>query len=128
MNEADSDLIAERAIGAGYSIARRPEEASVLVLNTCTVRDNAERRAYGRLNHWKAIKSADRSVRVVVAGCLAEQDRDRMSAIVPHVDGVFGTRDLRALGDQLEAWRPEFADDGETSARELETVIGGSSD
>jgi tRNA-2-methylthio-N6-dimethylallyladenosine synthase len=51
-----------------------------------------------------------------------------MTDLVPHLDGVFGTRDLRALGDQLEAWRPAFGDDGETVDRELETVIGGTSD
>jgi tRNA-2-methylthio-N6-dimethylallyladenosine synthase len=128
MNEADSQYIVRRAVSAGYALAERAEDASVLVLNTCTVRDNAEKRAYGRLHHWKAIKTADPSVRVVVAGCLAEQDRDRMQSLVEHVDGVFGTRELRALGDQLEAWRPEFADDGETVERELETVIGGQSD
>jgi tRNA-2-methylthio-N6-dimethylallyladenosine synthase len=128
MNEADSQYIVRRATGAGYTLAERAEDASVLVLNTCTVRDNAEKRAYGRLSHWKAIKTADPSVRVVVAGCLAEQDRDRMASTLEHVDGVFGTRDWRALGDQLEAWRPAFGDDGETVDRELETVIGGTSD
>jgi len=90
MNEADSQYIVRRATSAGYTLAERAENASVLVLNTCTVRDNAEKRAYGRLHHWKAIKSADPSVRVVVAGCLAEQDRDRMASLLPHVDGVFG--------------------------------------
>jgi tRNA-2-methylthio-N6-dimethylallyladenosine synthase len=128
MNEADSQYIVRRATGAGYTLAERAEDASVLVLNTCTVRDNAEKKAYGRLGHWKAIKIADPSVRVVVAGCLAEQDRDRMASIAGHVDGIFGTRELRALGDQLETWRPEFADDGETVERELDTVIGGTSD
>jgi tRNA-2-methylthio-N6-dimethylallyladenosine synthase len=63
-----------------------------------------------------------------VAGCLAEQDRDRMAALVPHVDGIFGTRDLRALGDQLETWRPGFGDDADMVERELDTVIGGTSD
>ncbi len=128
MNEADTQYIVRRATSAGYTLAERAEDASVLVLNTCTVRDNAEKKAYGRLHHWKAIKSADPVVKVIVAGCLAEQDRDRMTDLVPHLDGVFGTRDLRALGDQLEAWRPAFGDDGETVDRELETVIGGTSD
>jgi tRNA-2-methylthio-N6-dimethylallyladenosine synthase len=128
MNEADSQYIVRRATGAGYTLCERAEDASVLVLNTCTVREGAEKRAYGRLNHWKAIKRADPSVRVVVAGCLAEQDRDRMAGLVTHLDGIFGTRELRALGDQLEAWRPEFSDDGELTERELETVIGGTSD
>jgi tRNA-2-methylthio-N6-dimethylallyladenosine synthase len=128
MNEADTQYIVRRATAAGYTLAERADDASVLVLNTCTVRDNAEKKAYGRLHHWKAIKSADPAVKVVVAGCLAEQDRDRMRDLVPHLDGVFGTRDLRALGDQLETWRPAFGDDGETVDRELETVIGGTSD
>jgi tRNA-2-methylthio-N6-dimethylallyladenosine synthase len=128
MNEADTQYIVRRATAAGYTLAERADDASVLVLNTCTVRDNAEKKAYGRLHHWKAIKSADPGVKVVVAGCLAEQDRNRMAERVPHLDGVFGTRDLRALGDQLEAWRPAFGDNGETVDRELETVIGGTSD
>jgi tRNA-2-methylthio-N6-dimethylallyladenosine synthase len=128
MNEADTQYIVRRATAAGYSLAVRAEDASVLVLNTCTVRDNAEQRAYGRLRHWKAIKRADPSVKVIVAGCLAEQDRERMPALVDHIDAIFGTRELRALGDQLEAWRPGFADDDETVERELATVIGGTSD
>lgn len=127
MNEADSQYITRRAVGAGYALAERAEDASVLVLNTCTVRDNAEQRAYGRLNHWRAIKAADPSVKVIVAGCLAEQDRERMPDLVGHVDAIFGTRELRALGDRLEAWRVDFGDDAASVERELETVIGGRS-
>src|SRR5579884_1975688 len=125
MNDADSQDIARRALSAGFTLAERPEDASVLVLNTCTVRDNAERRAYGRIAHWKAVKDADPSVKVVVTGCLAEQDKDRMRRIVPHVDGVFGTRELGALGDALAAWRGEYPDDDLTVDREIETLMGG---
>ncbi len=106
MNEADSRYIAERAVAAGYTVASAPEEADVVVLNTCTVRDSAERRAYGRMNHLKALKSSERAVRLIVTGCLAEQDRDRMRQRAPHVDAVFGTRELVQLGDQLAAWQP----------------------
>src|SRR5665213_2587339 len=125
MNEADSHDIQRRAISAGFTLAQRPEDASVLVLNTCTVRDNAERRAYGRISHWKAVKDADPSVKVIVTGCLAEQDKDRMRKIVPHVDGVFGTRELGALGDALAAWRAEYPDDQFSVDRGIETVMGG---
>lgn len=128
MNEADSDLIAERAIGAGYSIARRPEEASVLVLNTCTVRDNAERRAYGRINQLKALKVADPSVKIVVCGCLAEQDKDRMRSIVPHVDAVFGTKELAQLAETIASWRPAFGDDEASVERALLAPLGGVAD
>jgi tRNA-2-methylthio-N6-dimethylallyladenosine synthase len=125
MNEADSQDIARRAVSAGFTLAERPEDASVLVLNTCTVRDNAEQRAYGRIAHWKAVKDADPSVKVIVTGCLAEQDKDRMRKIVPHVDGVFGTRELGALGDALATWRAGYPDDDVTLEREIETVMGG---
>jgi tRNA-2-methylthio-N6-dimethylallyladenosine synthase len=129
MNEADSQYIADRAASAGYAIAAKPEEANVLVLNTCTVRDNAERRAYGRMNHFKVLKDADPAVRLVVMGCLAEQDRDRMRTLAPHVDAIFGTKELAQLGDQLAAWHAgfsehvDFADD-----RALTMPLGGSPD
>ncbi|MDQ2871506.1 MAG: MiaB/RimO family radical SAM methylthiotransferase, partial [Candidatus Eremiobacteraeota bacterium] len=110
MNEADSQYIAERAASAGYAIAAKAEEANVVVLNTCTVRDNAERRAYGRMGHFKSLKEADPRLRLIVTGCLAEQDRDRMGALVPHVDALFGTKELAQLGDTLESWRPQFED------------------
>ncbi len=125
MNEADSQYIARRAASAGYTIAIKPEDASVLLLNTCTVRDNAETRAYGRIGQWKAIKAVDATVKIVVAGCLAEQDRERMRSVVPHIDAVFGTKELKGLGDQLDAWRHLFGDDDVTLSRELQTPIGG---
>ncbi len=135
MNEADSQYIADRAATAGYEIATKAEDASVLVLNTCTVRDNAERRAYGRMNHFKVLKERDPHVRLVVMGCLAEQDRDRMQRLAPHVDAVFGTKELVELGDQLAAWQPSFEaslreapqDDG-IDAESLYRAMGGTAD
>jgi tRNA-2-methylthio-N6-dimethylallyladenosine synthase len=62
---------------------------------------------------------------VIVTGCLAEQDKDRMQKLVPHVDGVFGTRELGALGDALASWRADYPDDDFTVEREIETLIGG---
>ncbi|MGH7738433.1 MAG: MiaB/RimO family radical SAM methylthiotransferase [Candidatus Tyrphobacter sp.] len=108
MNEADSQYIADRAAAAGYAIVDRPEEANVVVVNTCTVRESAERRAYGRMHHLKLLKERDPSVRLVVTGCLAEQDRDRMGRVAPHVDAVFGTSELVQLGDRLDRWRGDF--------------------
>ncbi len=131
MNEADSQEIAQRASAAGYAIVTRPEDAQVVLLNTCTVRDNAERRAYGRMNHFRALKSADPSVRIVVMGCLAEQDRDRMAKLAPHVDAIYGTKELRALGDRLERWRDDFGEDPDVEAIEQRALLepmGGTAD
>ncbi len=127
MNEADSQYIASRAESAGYSIAEKPEDASVLLLNTCTVRDNAERRAYGRMNHFKVLKDADPQRRLVVMGCLAEQDRDRMQKLAPHVDAVFGTKELVQLGDRLAEWQPSFSDE-DLTAGDLMLPLGGTAD
>lgn len=130
MNEADSRYIAARAAWAGYEIASDPARASVVVLNTCTVRDNAERRAYGRMSHFKALKVADPSLKLVVCGCLAEQDRATMQKKAPYVDAVFGTSELPRLGDAFAAWRPDFGDefDEASEARALLQPLGGEAD
>ncbi len=128
MNEADSEYIAQRAASAGYAIARRPEEADVLIVNTCTVRDNAERRAYGRINQLKRLKEARAAVKLVVTGCLAEQERDRMRERAPHVDAVFGTSELGELGDAIARWRSECVDDESAEQRALIAPFGGSAD
>ncbi len=128
MNEADSQAIAERAASAGYTVAALAEEANVIVLNTCTVRDNAERRAYGRMNHLNALKRVDPSLRLVVTGCLAEQDRVRMKRLAPHVDAIFGTRELGELGDQLAAWQPDFDNVDFGDERVLLAPLGGTAD
>ncbi|MHB8177053.1 MAG: tRNA (N6-isopentenyl adenosine(37)-C2)-methylthiotransferase MiaB [Vulcanimicrobiaceae bacterium] len=130
MNEADSQEVAFSAAAAGYDIAADPALADVLVLNTCTVRDNAERRAYGRMNHFKLIKDADPGVRLVVMGCLAEQDRERMQQLAPHVDAVFGTKQISELGETLSAWRADFSEGEQpySDERALLAPFGGQPD
>jgi len=128
MNQADSEFIAQRARSAGYSVAERPEQANVLVLNTCTVRQAAERRAYGRMNHLKVLKDADPTLKLIVTGCLAEQDRDRMQQLAPHVDAVFGTSELVQLGDAIARWRPEFEESELAEERLLLEPFGGAAD
>jgi tRNA-2-methylthio-N6-dimethylallyladenosine synthase len=88
MNEADSQYIADRASASGYAVTADAAQASVVVINTCTVRDNAEKRAYGRMAHFKALKARDPRMKLVVCGCLAEQDRDRMQGKAPYRRGL----------------------------------------
>jgi tRNA-2-methylthio-N6-dimethylallyladenosine synthase len=128
MNEADSQYIADRAASAGYVVADQAEDANVVIINTCTVRDNAERRAYGRIGHLKALKDADPALKLVVTGCLAEQDRDSMQRRAPHIDAVFGTKELRQLGDTIARWREEFADSVLSEERALIMPVGGAAD
>jgi tRNA-2-methylthio-N6-dimethylallyladenosine synthase len=128
MNEADSQYIADRAASAGYVVAERAEDANVVVINTCTVRDSAERRAYGRMGHFKSLKNADPALKLVVTGCLAEQDRNRMLRVAPHVDAIFGTKELAQLGDTIARWREDFAETPIAEERALLMPLGGAPD
>lgn len=128
MNEADSRYIAERASASGYAIVDHADAANVLILNTCTVRDNAEKRAYGRMGHYKKLKESDASIRIAVCGCLAEQDRDIMKKRVPFVDAIFGTKELRAMGDTLASWIGEFGEEEAVETRALVAPLGGRGD
>jgi len=124
MNEADSERVLRGALSLGYRAAETPEEADVLVLNTCTVRDNAETRAYGRIGQWKAIKAQDPDVKLVVMGCLAEQDRDVMPNKVSYVDAIFGTKEIDALIERLGEWHGRFVDEDDGSEASLAALEG----
>jgi len=130
MNEADSQYIANRASAAGYVVTADATKANVVIINTCTVRDNAEKRAYGRMAQFKAIKTSDPSVKLVVCGCLAEQDKAIMRGKAPYVDAVYGTRDLARLGDALTTWLPLFdGDDADLTQEQLvHATLGGHGD
>src|SRR5918996_4914578 len=76
MNEHDSERLAGMLEAEGYAPAPSPEDAAVVVFNTCCIRENADQRLYGNLGHMKAVKdSRDGDMRIVVAGCLAQKDK-----------------------------------------------------
>jgi tRNA-2-methylthio-N6-dimethylallyladenosine synthase len=101
MNEHDSERIAGLLESEGYRPAPEPGSAEVVVLNTCAVRENADRRLYGALGHLKAAKERNPRMRIVVAGCLAQKDRGLIQRRAPWVDVVVGTHALPALLDLL---------------------------
>ncbi|MBC7186807.1 MAG: tRNA (N6-isopentenyl adenosine(37)-C2)-methylthiotransferase MiaB, partial [Calditrichaeota bacterium] len=104
MNKYDSELVAGILQGAGYQAAESLSAAEVVLVNTCSVRESAERRVRGRLNALKALKS-DGACRVLgVIGCMAERLRERLLREHPAVDLVLGPdayRRLPALLDSL---------------------------
>lgn len=74
MNVADSEVVAAILATAGYNITESDGEASAVVINTCSIRDNAEQKIYGRLNYWNALRrSAGRKIIIAVIGCMAER-------------------------------------------------------
>jgi tRNA-2-methylthio-N6-dimethylallyladenosine synthase len=97
MNEHDSERMAGLLEAEGYRPVAAPEEAGVVVFNTCCIRENADTRLYGNLGHMKALKDRRPGLRIVVGGCLAQKDRNTIQERAPYVDVVLGTHNLASL-------------------------------
>jgi tRNA-2-methylthio-N6-dimethylallyladenosine synthase len=92
MNEHDSEGIAGILSGLGLSPVPTPEEADVLVLNTCSVRDKPHRKVFSRLGHYERLRSSPCDRLIVVAGCMAQLIPDEIRERSPGVDLVIGPR------------------------------------
>jgi tRNA-2-methylthio-N6-dimethylallyladenosine synthase len=101
MNEHDSQRIAGLLEADGMAPAASMDEADVVVLNTCCIRENADNKLYGLLGHLKAAKAERPDLRLVVGGCLAQKDGDLLRERAGHVDVVFGTHNLHRAVDLL---------------------------
>jgi tRNA-2-methylthio-N6-dimethylallyladenosine synthase len=103
MNAHDSDKVANLLLHAGYRAASDDDDADLLVINTCSIREKAEHRLYsdlGRLREWKA----QRPGRLIgVGGCVAQQEGDVLLGRFPQVDFVFGTHNLRFVASLVRA-------------------------
>jgi tRNA-2-methylthio-N6-dimethylallyladenosine synthase len=97
MNEHDSERIAGLLTADGYVSTEDAEDASVVVFNTCAIRENADNRLYGNLGHLRPLKQKNPRMRIVVAGCLAQKDGGTIQRRAPWVDVVIGTHALPGL-------------------------------
>lgn len=106
MNEHDSGRAAGVLESLGYRPTTSPEDADLVLLNTCAVRENADNRLYGTLGHLKATKERRRAdgqdLTIVVGGCLAQKDGAVVAEKAPWVDVVYGTHNLPDLPKLLE--------------------------
>lgn len=102
MNEHDSERIAGALLEEGYIEAQAQEDADVLVLNTCCIRENADEKLYGTLGRLASLKEAKPDLQIAVGGCLAQKDRDLVAKKAKAVDVVFGTHNLNRIAELLE--------------------------
>jgi tRNA-2-methylthio-N6-dimethylallyladenosine synthase len=102
MNEHDSERMAGMLESDGYRKVDAPEDASVVVFNTCCIREKADERLYGNLGHVKSLKDERPDLRIVVGGCLAQKDRHVIQERAPYVDVVLGTHNLASLPRLLQ--------------------------
>ncbi len=101
MNEHDSERIAGLLEADGMTPATGLDDADVIVLNTCCIRENADNKLYGQLGRLKALKAARPGLQIAVGGCLAQKDRERIMERAGHVDVVFGTHNVHRAVDLL---------------------------
>jgi len=106
MNEHDSERIAGQLLEEGYVEAQSQDQADVLVLNTCCIRENADEKLYGTLGRLASLKVNNPDLQIAVGGCLAQKDRDIVTEKAKSVDVVFGTHNLHKVGELLR--RNEF--------------------
>ena len=103
MNVNDSEVILSILQDAGYVLTENIEEADVILANTCSIRDNAEQRIWGRIDQFKIQKKKREGVVIGIVGCMAERLKDKL---LTAVDLVAGPDSYRSLPSLLEAVAP----------------------
>lgn len=105
MNEHDSETLAGMLIEKGYVPATERKDANIVIFNTCSIRENADKRFFGTLGQLKRRKTEQReNFTVCVCGCMMQQQHiiDTIKAKYPWVDVIFGTHNLHQLPELLD--------------------------
>ncbi|NJN73283.1 MAG: tRNA (N6-isopentenyl adenosine(37)-C2)-methylthiotransferase MiaB [Limnothrix sp. RL_2_0] len=102
MNKADSERMAGILEGMGYLFTADPNDADLVLYNTCTIRDNAEQKVYSYLGRQAKRKHSQPNLKLIVAGCVAQQEGESLLRRVPELDLVMGPQHANRLQDLLE--------------------------
>lgn len=106
MNEYDSAKMADvLRVSHGFEITQQPEEAGVVLLNTCSVREKAQEKVFSQLGVWRELKQQNPDLIIGVGGCVASQEGEGIVKRAPFVDLVFGPQTLHRLPEMLEETR-----------------------
>ena len=103
MNEYDSSNITDLLEKShGITVAETPEEADVLLLNTCSVREKAQEKVFSLLGKWRKLKASNPGTIIGVGGCVASQEGEAIRKRAPYVDVIFGPQTLHRLPEMLK--------------------------
>ena len=121
MNEYDSDKMAD-VLGASNDMLRtdRPEDADVILLNTCSVREKAQEKVFSDLGRFRELKRHNPDLLIGVGGCVASQEGDAIVKRAPYVDLVFGPQTLHRLPQLLQDRRSSGRSQVDISFPEIE--------
>lgn len=97
MNQHDSDRMVGVLRRTGYVPTERIDEADLILLNTCSVRDKAEQKVYSAIGRWRELKEKNPGLIIGAGGCVAQQEGEDLLKRVPHLDLVFGPHNIHKL-------------------------------
>jgi tRNA-2-methylthio-N6-dimethylallyladenosine synthase len=121
MNEYDSDKMADVLHASdGLTLTDRPEDADVILFNTCSVREKAQERVFHDLGRVRELKRANPGLVIGVGGCVASQEGAAIVRRAPYVDVVFGPQTLHRLPQMIAAWRASGDSQVDVSFPEIE--------
>jgi tRNA-2-methylthio-N6-dimethylallyladenosine synthase len=121
MNEYDSARMADvLAASDGLELTTNVEEADVVLVNTCSIREKAQEKVFSQLGRWKTLKAGGREVIIGVGGCVASQEGEAIVKRAPYVDLVFGPQTLHRLPELIRARRAEKKPQVDISFPEIE--------
>ena len=121
MNEYDSARMADvLAAAEGLELTTIVEEADVILVNTCSIREKAQEKVFSRLGRWKALKKDGRPVLIGVGGCVASQEGAAIVKRAPYVDLVFGPQTLHRLPELIRERRSSGKPQVDISFPEIE--------
>ncbi len=123
MNVAESESLSHELEERGWSMAQEPEEADLVLLHTCSVRQTAENRIWGRLGYFKHLKE-NRGFTLGIMGCMAERLKNTIREKVPEVDMVIGNFSKDKLPEYLDAhaeleWKDNLLDSSDYVFQEI---------
>ncbi|MDN7134813.1 tRNA (N6-isopentenyl adenosine(37)-C2)-methylthiotransferase MiaB [Pseudidiomarina terrestris] len=121
MNEYDSAKMADLLKAThGYEVAEEPEDADLILLNTCSIREKAQEKVFHQLGRWKNLKDKNPDLVIGVGGCVASQEGDHIRARAPYVDIVFGPQTLHRLPAMVKQVQTEHTPMVDISFPEIE--------
>jgi len=110
MNEHDSEKMAGVLAAEGYKKASEGEEPSIILINTCSIREKAEQKFYSELGKLKKLKKENPNLVIAVSGCIAQQEGNNILKRAPHVDLIFGNQNIPELSGLLKSVSPGVAE------------------
>lgn len=123
MNVADSERMMSLLAKKDYQTTDKPDNADLIILNTCHIREKARHKVVSRLGELRGLKKQNPNLKIAVAGCVAQAESEKLSKEVPYIDLIFGPDQIEALPTLLDKVIPETTDADDPFANFIEPLI-----